>query len=50
MTPRLARLRAELNSDLAAFEARLAELAALRPLTSDARADLAVAAVALHHA
>jgi len=50
VTPRLARLRAELDADLGAFDARVGELAALRPLTSELRSELAVAAVALHHA
>ena len=43
------RLRAELQSDLAAFEARAAELDTI-DLTTDDRAQLALAAVCLHHA
>jgi hypothetical protein len=51
MKVRLQRLRAEIGSDRAAFEARLAELHRLE-LASEtaAEADLAQAALALHHA
>lgn len=49
MTVRLQRLRAEIVSDLRAFESRADELAALPPLDRTP-ATLAQAAVALHHA
>jgi hypothetical protein len=50
VSPRLARLRAEIESDLHAFDARVDELAALPALVGAEPATLAQAAVALHHA
>jgi hypothetical protein len=47
---RIQRLRAEVASDRAAFEQRIAELESLGPLEHAARGELAQAAVALHHA
>lgn len=49
MNPRVQRLRAELSSDVRAFEARVDELAALPDLAGGGPATLAQAAVALHH-
>jgi hypothetical protein len=50
VTPRLARLRAEIESDLAAFDSRVDELVLLPPLAAAPLATAAQAAVALHHA
>lgn len=52
MNPRIQRLRAEIASDLASYQALVDELAGLPPLDSAAlqRPVLAQAAVALHHA
>ena len=49
MNPRLLRLRAEIASDLAAFDARVAELRSI-DLDPPTPATMAQAAVALHHA
>jgi hypothetical protein len=50
VSPRIARLRAEINSDLLAFQSKVEELRGLPPLSGAERATLAQAAVALHHA
>ena len=50
MNPRIARLRAEIGSDLFTFEAKVAELRGLPSLCGAGCATLAQAAVALHHA
>lgn len=49
MSPRLQRLRAEIKSDSSAFESRLDELTRI-DLSTPSEANLAQAAVALHHA
>ncbi len=49
MNPRLLRLRAEIASDLAAFDARISELRSI-DLDLPTPATMAQAAVALHHA
>jgi hypothetical protein len=47
---RIARLRAEINSDVLTFQSKVEELRELPPLSGAGRATLAQAAVALHHA
>lgn len=49
MNASIQRLRAEVASDLAAFNGRVAELARMAPFASAGPAHLAYAAVALHH-
>lgn len=50
MSPRIARLRAEINSDILTFQAKVEELRSLPQLLAAERATLAQAAVAIHHA
>lgn len=50
MKPRIQRLRAEVSSDLAAFNARVEELERLPPLVHETAGSLAQAALAVHNA
>jgi hypothetical protein len=50
MSPRIQRLRAEIGSDLRAFQAKVEELQGLPDLSGAGPATLAQAAVAIHHA